>query len=93
MKIRSIKKLKILFSTVFLLQRIMKKSLLNLWFHMPGWRNWQTRRTQNPVPSGVGVRPPLQVPNYKSLSIDYLDVREKTSFRIKTDCNHHCDYS
>lgn len=29
---------------------------------MPGWRNWQTRRTQNPVPSGVGVRPPLQVP-------------------------------
>ena len=25
--------------------------------HMPVWRNWQTRTTQNRVPSGVSVRP------------------------------------
>jgi hypothetical protein len=27
----------------------------------PVWRNWQTRSTQNRVPSGVWVRPPLPV--------------------------------
>ena len=28
----------------------------------PGWRNWQTRWTQNPVPKGVSVRPRLWAP-------------------------------
>ena len=31
----------------------------------PGWRNWQTQRTQNPSPSkGVWVRPPLRAPPF-----------------------------
>jgi hypothetical protein len=31
----------------------------------PGWRNWQTQRTQNPSPSkGVWVRPPLRAPSF-----------------------------
>jgi hypothetical protein len=30
---------------------------------MPGWRNWQTQRTQNPPTLAVmGVRPPLPAP-------------------------------
>ena len=36
----------------------MKKLLL-----MPMWRNWQTRTTQNRVPSGVSVRPRPSVSN------------------------------
>ena len=32
-------------------------------FTSPGWRNWQTQRTQNPSPSkGVWVRDPLRAP-------------------------------
>jgi hypothetical protein len=36
----------------------------------PGWRNWQTQRTQNPPALAVmGVRPPLPAPN-KSMSCE-----------------------
>ena len=29
---------------------------------LPGWRNWQTRRSQKPLPRGVWVRVPLRAP-------------------------------
>src|SRR5262245_7545480 len=35
----------------------------------PGWRNWQTQRTQNPSPSkGVWVRDPLRAPCFAERS-------------------------
>jgi hypothetical protein len=39
----------------------------------PGWRNWQTQRTQNPPTLAVmGVRPPLPAPYLKYLQISGL---------------------
>ena len=36
------------------------------------WRNWQTRCTQNAVPSGVRVRVPLGVPIKFQFSVNFL---------------------
>jgi hypothetical protein len=44
----------------------------------PGWRNWQTQRTQNPPTLAVmGVRPPLPAPALSVFRINWL-----TNFEI-----------
>src|SRR5579875_912927 len=53
----------------------------------PGWRNWQTQRTQNPpILAIVGVRPPLPAPRKSSVqSPDMLsaDLRPGTEYAFR----------
>jgi hypothetical protein len=49
---------------------------------MPEWWNWQTRSTQNAMPSGVWVRIPPQVPlkNNVGLKLIFGDLRPGIGF-------------
>jgi hypothetical protein len=52
-------------------------ALLACPFALPGWRNWQTQRTQNPSPQGVWVRPPLRAPALLTSAGARLDSSDK----------------
>ena len=53
----------------------------------PGWRNWQTQRTQNPPTLAVmGVRPPLPAPALNNPQISNLQTGKSFVPKLCLDC-------